>query len=387
VHGVSCRLVVITEIIAPYRIAVFNALALEPAIDLHVIFLAETDPTQRQWLVPKGEIRFSFEVLPSWRRRIHGRNLLLNWGVDSALEQASPDALVCGGYNYIASWEALRWARRRRVPFLLWCESTARDLRSGSIFFESLKTRFLRHCDAFVVPGRSSFDYVKSYGVPDHKIFKAPNAVDTGFFSKAAEAARSNALRNCQSLHLPDRYVLFVGRLVLEKGILDLADAYASLPAELRSRLTLLFVGDGPARSQLQNHAAPVNPGSIQLAGFQQRENLAIFYGMADVFVFPTHTDPWGLVVNEAMACGLPVVCSDAAGCSADLIADGENGRVVRAGDVAGLAAALNELASSEQLRTSMGQRSLEKIKEYSPEACAAGMAGAVWSCAQAQHA
>ena len=93
------RLTIITEIIAPYRVPVFNVLAEHPEIDLHVIFLAETDPTQRQWLVYKNEIRFSYEVLPSWRRRMRKQNLLVNWGVTDALRRAAPDVIVCGGYN------------------------------------------------------------------------------------------------------------------------------------------------------------------------------------------------------------------------------------------------------------------------------------------------
>ncbi|HYA26292.1 MAG TPA: glycosyltransferase family 4 protein [Terriglobales bacterium] len=382
----SCRLVVITEIIAPYRIPVFNALAQKPGIDLHVIFLAETDPTQRQWLVHKEEIRFSFEVLPSWRRRIHRRNLLLNWGVDSALRLASPDAVVCGGYNYLASWEALRWARRNRVPFLLWVESTVRDLRSGSLVLESLKRRFLQQCDGFTVAGKSSFEYLNSYGVPEHTIFTAPNAVDTDFFKQAAEQARRNESENRRSLHLPKRYFLFVGRLVKEKGIFDLLEAYAMLAPELRKQISLLFAGDGIARTELERRAAAIQPGSIQVAGFLQREALAVFYALAEAFVFPTHSDPWGLVVNEAMVCGLPVICSSAAGCAADLV-DRQNGRVVCASAVGELASALNELAIDPQLRAFMNRASMEKIQGYSPEACAAGMARAALSCAELQHA
>src|SRR5437667_9332675 len=123
------RLVIITEIISPYRIPLFNALAQEPAIDPHVIFLSETDPGLRQWCVYKEEIKFSYEVLPSWRRRIGKYNALLNRGVGGALRRASPDVIVCGGYSYVASWQALRWARARKVPFLLWSESALQDGR------------------------------------------------------------------------------------------------------------------------------------------------------------------------------------------------------------------------------------------------------------------
>jgi len=382
----SCRVVVITEIIAPYRIPVFNALSQRSEIDLHVIFLAETDPTQRQWLVHKEEIRFSFEVLPSWRRRIHGHNLLLNWGMDVALQAASPDVIICGGYNYLACWEALRWARHKHVSFLLWVESTARDLRTGSFFVESLKRKFLQQCDAFVVAGKSSSDYLTSYGAQEDTIFTAPNAVDTDFFRQAAEVARRNDAFNRQIFNLPDRYFLFVGRLVKEKGIFDLLEAYALLPPDFRQQISLVFAGDGAGRTELQKRADAIKPGFVRVAGFLHREALAVFYAMAEGFVFPTHSDPWGLVVNEAMACGLPVICSEAAGCAADLV-DGRNGRVVSPGAAAELASAWKDLAGDPQLRRAMGKASVEKIEGYSPEACAAGMAKAALSYAKLHHA
>lgn len=376
----SRRLVIVTEIIAPYRIPVFNALARHDGIDLHVIFLAETDSTQRQWQVYKDEIHFSYEVLPAWRRRIGRRSFLLNWGAETALRRAAPDFIVCGGYNYLASWRSMFWARRNRVPFSLWAESTTRDSRSSYALIEFLKTRFLRGCDAFVVPGKSSIEYLRSYGVPEEMIFTAPNAVDTQFFARRAEVIRREAVRHRKALRLPPRFFLFAGRLVAEKGIFDLVRAYGELSPELRKNIGLVLVGDGLERSSLLQHAAAINPGSIYLAGFSQREELASYYALADVFILPTHSDPWGLVVNEAMACGLPVICSDAAGCGADLVESGWNGRIFAAGDVGQLARAMNELANEAELRSLMGQRSRARIEQYSPDAWAAGLAGAVLS-------
>jgi len=124
------RLLILSEIIAPYRIPVFNALARHVGIDLHVMFLAESDPALRDWLVYKDEIRFSYQVLPSWRKRFAGHNLLLNRGLRTALRKAAPHVILCGGYNYLASWLAIRWAGRNRIPFILWVESTEQDFRS-----------------------------------------------------------------------------------------------------------------------------------------------------------------------------------------------------------------------------------------------------------------
>jgi glycosyltransferase involved in cell wall biosynthesis len=377
----SRRIVIITEIIAPYRIPVFNALAQHNGVDLHVIFLAENDRTQRQWLVYKDEIRFPYQVLPSWRRRVGRHSFLLNRGAEAALHRASPDFIVCGGYNYIASWQSMAWARRNRVPFGLWAESTTRDFRGGYPLIEFLKARFLCNCDAFVVPGKSSVEYLRHYGVPPEMIFTAPNAVDTQFFAQRAAVIREDTVSYREALRLPARFFLFAGRLVPEKGIFDLLAAYGGLAPELRKEIGLVFVGDGPARSALLQRAAKISPGSIQLKGFVQRELLPAYYALADMFVFPTHTDPWGLVVNEAMSCGLPVISSGAAGCVADLIESGWNGRVVLTHDVAQLTSAMDELARDAGLRSLMGQRSRERIEQYSPEAWASGMASAVLPC------
>jgi glycosyltransferase involved in cell wall biosynthesis len=376
----SRRVVIITEIIAPYRIPVFNALARHAEIDLHVIFLAENDPTQRQWLVYKDEIRFSYQVLSSWRRRIGKHCILMNWGMQNALRQAEPDFIVCGGYNYIASWHSMAWARRHAVPFFLWVESTSRDLRGHRPLIESLKTKFLRGCDGFIAAGKASGEYLRMYRVPQAQIFTAPNAVDTEFFARHAELVHASDAVHRKALDLPAHFFLYAGRLVREKGVFDLLDAYAALEPGLRDRVGLVFVGDGPDRPALQQRAATTGYGSIHFAGFAQRQQLATYYALADVLLFPTHTDPWGLVVNEAMASGLPVIASRAAGCVADLIEDGWNGRVVVEGKLEQLVSAMEELARNPELRSLMSRRCRQRISQYSPEAWAAGLASAVLS-------
>lgn len=374
----SCRLVLLTEIISPYRIPVFNALANQSGIDLHVIFLAESDPTLRDWLVYKDEIRFSHEVLPSWRKRVGKYNLLLNGRMAAALRSARPDAIVCGGYNYVASWQSAAWAKRHGVPFLLWVESTKKDQRNGYALLESLKRTFIKNCDAFIVAGVSSFEYLSCFGLPTESIFTAPNAVNIEFFADHAALVCSDSATHRRRLEAPARFALCVGRLVREKGVFDLLRAYGQLAPSLREELGLVFVGDGAARHELERQAAEIDPGRIEFTGFLQREPLASYYALAELFVLPTHSDPWGLVVNEAMACSLPVICADAAGCGADLVEDGWNGLIVPARDVAALAGALTVLAGDSELRHAMGKRSKERILRNSPKACASGIAQAV---------
>lgn len=366
------KLVILTEIIAPYRIPVFNALARRPEIDLHVIFLSENDPTLREWRIYKDEIKFQHEVLSSRRLRFGGYGVLLNRGLSASLNRVGPDALLCGGYNYLASWQAAYWATVHRVPLLLWSESTALDQRRGHPTVEFLKSKFLSLCRAFVVPGKSSFEYLQGFGIDNQRIFIAPNAVDNELFAASAETARRHEPEIRSRHSLPTRYFLFVGRLVRAKGVFDLIEAYGKLSDEIRAKVGLLFVGDGPDRAALQHQAAHFE--SVQFAGFVHREELPEFYALADALIFPTHSDTWGLVVNEAMACGLPVISTKVAGCAADLLEEGCNGTVTSPGSVSELASAMARLAEDSTRRKEMASRSIERIANYSPEAWADGL-------------
>ena len=372
------RLIILTEIISPYRIPLFNALAGHPGVDLHVIFLAETDPDLRQWRVYKDEIKFSYQVLRSWRKRLGRYNCLLNRGVNTALSAAAPEVVLCGGYNYVASWQALRWSRIHHVPFFLWSESNEQDIRQGHFPVEFLKRSFIRRCSGFVVPGRSAAEYLRTHQVQDRAIFIAPNAVDNQLFTSAAAIVRQNAELQRRERSLPERYFLFVGRLVGEKGVFELLSAYAKLDERTRQEVGLVLAGEGAARPQLEAAASAISPRMIKFCGFAHREELSAYYALADMLILPTYTDPWGLVVNEAMACGLPVILSRAAGCAADLVRENWNGLLIPPRDVLSLAAAMQTLARQPELCATMGANSTQHISHYSPKEWSIGIARAI---------
>jgi glycosyltransferase involved in cell wall biosynthesis len=371
------RVVILTDIIAPYRIPVFNALALREELDLRVIFLCETDERLRQWRVYSDEIRFPYQVLRSRWFRGGKKKILIHRGLARALEAANPDAVICGGYNYLAFWQALWWSRRRAVEFVLWSESNGRDARAGRPLVEALKSYFLKRCDRFVVPGKASFDYLHALGVHETKIVNAPNAVDNRFFAAEAEKIRVNASEIRRKLTLPRRFILFVGRLIPEKGVFDLLGAYAKLENGLRSEIALVFAGDGISKRELKLRAEQISPGNITFTGFLHREDLPAHYALAEVLVLPTHSDPWGLVVNEAMACGLPIIVTNVAGCSDDLVKDGWNGYVIPVQDLDKLSHALEAVVRCPERRREMSANSFERIQNFSPEMCAAGLAAA----------
>jgi glycosyltransferase involved in cell wall biosynthesis len=179
----------------------------------------------------------------------------------------------------------------------------------------------------------------------------------------------------------PDAFVaLYAGRLVREKGIAVLREAWAraTLPAES----VLVVAGDGPLAYKLAG--MPGRAGAVNALGRVPRAELPALYAAADVLILPsiptaTFREPWGLVVNEAMLQGTPVIVSDAVGAAAGgLAVDGRTGFVVPAGDSAALAARISALAGSPGLRERMGRDARAQVAAYTPEAWAAGMTRAL---------
>ena len=198
-------------------------------------------------------------------------------------------------------------------------QSTAQDHRDRHAPIEFLKSRFLHFCNGFAVPGSASAEYLKDLGITNDRIFQARNAVDVELFSKLAQKSRNHEIQIRSELSLPSRYYLYVGRFVKEKGVFDLLQAYAQLGPRLRSEVGLVLAGNGADQYELIKQASRIKPGTIRFVGFVHREQLPGLYAFADALILPTHSDTWGLVVNEGMSCGLPVIVTNVAGCGARL--------------------------------------------------------------------
>jgi glycosyltransferase involved in cell wall biosynthesis len=214
--------------------------------------------------------------------------------------------------------------------------------------------RLFRRAAAIVAYGTATCNYLAELGVPKDKTFSGTQVVpDEQLPPPAADRA---------ALGLAGRtIVLSVNYLLPRKGLDVLIKAFQQVagPDDV-----LVLVGSGPEEAHLRNLASGDN--RILFPGHQSGANKTAWYAAADLFAFPTLHDPWGLVVNEAMAFGLPIIATDAAGCALDLVQD--NGLVVPAGDVGALADALSQLLTDERLRRKMGQRSQAIIADYTVE-------------------
>jgi glycosyltransferase involved in cell wall biosynthesis len=351
------RLALLTEIPAPYRIPLFNALA--ERLDLTVLFLRERNPERLHYRLHAEELRFRWEILPGRDLTIRGRWLVVNGGVVPRLRGA--DAVLLGGWNQPAFWTALAWSRAHRMPAILWVESTGRDQRSGRL--ERAKRRLLSIPRGLIVPGSASREYLRRLGVAESRITVAPNAVDSAIF---ASAERTRAEGPCR--------LLTVGRLAHEKGVDTLLRAAEGLPVEV------LVAGTGPEEPRLRAMAG----GQVRFLGEVERDALPALYADADVLVMPSRSDPWGMVLNEAALAGLPLVSTDAAGAAHDLIEHGVNGFRVPPDDVPALREALQRLCGDAGFRRAAGDRSRALAARFSPDAWADSVAALVTRLAAA---
>jgi glycosyltransferase involved in cell wall biosynthesis len=342
------KLALLTEIPAPYRIPLFNALA--ERVDLRVLFLSERDPRRGFYDLHRGEWRFDHRILRGRQLRRGGRWIVLSRGVLRELRRFRPNAVAVGGWNQPAFWLALAYCRLTRIPLLVWIESTARDTRSEAKPLAVARKAMIRGAAGAYVPGSAAASYARSLGV--NRVEIAPNAVDASIFEGAA--VDRSARDRCT--------FLYVGRLDPEKGLDILLEAFADVPGRL------VLVGSGSEEARLRELAGD----RVRFEAPRDRDGLVELYAAADVFVLPSRSEPWGMVLNEAATAGLPLVATEEVGAARDLV--DANGFRVPAGDVTALRDALRRLGADPELRRAYGARSRELARRFTPEAWADGV-------------
>ena len=310
----------------------------------------------------------------SWDEVGQTRLALATW---KKLNQLKPSVvLVPGYYTAPALTAALLWTKLRGRKTILMTETTA-DNHVQIAWKESIKRHVLRLFDWAVAGGAPHIRYLEALGFPAARIAHSYDVVDNTFFGERAGKLRESG--SPERFGLPAKYFLYVGRLAPEKNIGCLIEAYAYYR---RSGGTwqLVLAGEGPSRPALETQARECGfADTIGFAGLKSTDELAPYYAFAGAFVLPSITEPWGLVVNEAMASGLPVIVSDQCGCAEDLVAEGENGLLFDPHDSSELAGCLIRMANlSESERRAAASRSQETISNYSLESWASEVARAV---------
>ena len=291
--------------------------------------------------------------------------------------RAVTSMVASGKYRlvHLAGWgppemlAALALARLRGIPTAVELDSHAvpGQPRLKRAAKSVLMPLLFRLPSRFLPGGQNQKKYLQSYGVDERRIRIAQMTVDVARISRHMDAQGADKRRDVRRrLGLADDafVFLYVGRLEPHKGVRDLLDAFGTLPAGHHAQLAI--VGDG-TQTDLVQQAGRAMPG-VRALGRLADDALLDAYLAADAAVLPSHFEPWGLVVNEAMAAGLPVIVSDRVGCGADLVHPGETGLIFPAGNVDVLRSAMQRLLGDRQLRERMSIEARRLISGWTLE-------------------
>lgn len=398
------RIAIFTTHPVQYRGPLFRAFASHPSLDPTVFFASRhgldevEDPEFDQsfsWDTPLLEGYDHVFLDNRARNPSVGRFLGLNVpGIFEHWDSGTFDAFLVIGWRTRAHWQAIRAAVQSESALLLRGESNL-EMEPRSTVKKWLRSTFwlpVRHvlyrqlfsqASAILTIGTKNRAYFRHFGVSERKLFRAPYCVDNEHFrtgEKRREEKRQY-LRDRLGVGKDTTLFISVAKFIPKKCPLDLLQAFSWLVTKENPDAHLLFVGDGPKRGDLENKIKTSGlEDSVTLAGFVNQSRLPDFYAGADALVLPSGPmETWGLVVNEAMAAGLPVIVSDAVGCSPDLVIEGENGLIFPYRDTTALADQMGRFVRlSREEQRAWGKRSEEVVDNFSPKTVAEALSEAL---------
>ena len=298
-------------------------------------------------------------------------------------------ALAVMGWEDRAALTALEWAIQQEVPTILMSESNEFDAARSRVK-ESLKRRIVCLFSAGLAGGSAAGSYMEKLGLAKEKILLGYDVVDNTYFARRGAEVRNQSSKMRESHGLPQCFFLASGRLVAKKNLSRLVQAYAryrvlcaksaSQGSPSQTPWDLVILGGGPLQEEVRAEASALGlTGCVQMPGAKPYEDLPAFYGLASAFVHGSTVEQWGLVVNEAMASGLPVLVSNRCGCASDLVQEGINGFTFDPLDVEQLAGLMHQLTETPKPQlTRMSSASREIVRRWSPEVFAENLWKAV---------
>ncbi len=304
-----------------------------------------------------------------------------------ALERIQPAAVVIPGWQDPAAHGAMQYCIQNAKPIIIMSESTSSDV-SRWAWREAIKSQIVRLGNAALVGGAPHKNYIVKLGIPARNVFLGYDAIDNSYFSDSVLEAIGHKSEVRMRYRLPELYFLASSRFVEKKNLFRLIEAYAryremaeNLNRGERTSKTynLVLLGDGALKSNLQSEIEKLNLfNNVFMPGFIQYPDLPAYYACAQVFVHASTTEQWGLVVNEAMASGLPVLVSNRCGCAQDLVREGVNGFTFDPYDVDQMARLMLKMSSSDFPLAAFGSASREIVSHWGPERFAEGLSQAV---------
>jgi glycosyltransferase involved in cell wall biosynthesis len=320
--------------IGPYRIPLFKKISEADGIDLTVVLLCEHVPFQN-WRLKREDLPFKTMLAVGInkevkdKRVVHDRQIQFSFPLVWMLIRHRPDLVICSGFMF-STLLVYIVGGLLGIPYIIWNEGTVYTDGGLSRLKLWLREVMATSASGFIVAGTLSKEYVQSLLAKPLKAryYLSYNCVNHEQFSSNDDLKKDHKYISIRN-RFPGKNLLFVGRLIETKGIFQLLDAYKDLVREEgMSDVGLIMLGEGRLEEYVKKFAADNNLPNIFLEGFVSQEDINAYYAIADVFVLLSLSDPNPLVIFEALAAGLPIVCSYRAGNAADFVKHGENGFV-----------------------------------------------------------
>lgn len=291
----------------------------------------------------------------------------IEWRLTECLRAIQPAAVALPGWAFAEARAGLRWCGANKAGAVLMSESSYGD-HYRLWPREILKKWMVGKFHAALVGGSRHADYAMRLGIPRAAIFNGYDAVDNEYFSTGADRVRASAANVRAQHRLPEHYLLSSSRFISKKNIDGLLRGYARYRATTQDARDLVLCGDGEQGERLKALARKLGVDAhVHWPGFVQYPDLPAYYGLADAFILASTIEPWGLVVNEAMASGLPVLVSNRCGSAPDLVVEGETGFTFDPDDPEAIAAAIRKIPADVAGRVAMGTRARARIDKWSP--------------------
>lgn len=311
-----------------------------------------------------------------WKQEVH-RNL---W---KTLDELRPQAVVVPGWASADAFSALAWCVQNQTPSVMMTESTYWD-EPRALWKEWVKQRLVKLCDAGFAGGTPHADYLVKLGLHRDEIALGYDSVDNDYFQRQADTARANAAALRREKNLPEKFFLASARFIEKKNLFTLVRAFARYRA-LASKTAadkpwdLVLLGDGALKPELERLIAELGLTThVHLPGFKQYHELPAYFGLAQAFVHASTTEQWGLVVNEAMASGLPVLVSSRCGCAQDLVLENVNGFTFSPSAVDELTQLMLKISAANFPLAGFATESRRIIANWGPQRFADGLHSAV---------
>jgi 1,2-diacylglycerol 3-alpha-glucosyltransferase len=298
----------------------------------------------------------------------------------SALKQVNPDVVAVNGWNNFGSLIAANCCVRCGIPMVVMSESSRQD-EPRSQWKEDIKRRVVGLYSAALVGGHRHVEYLVELGTPRERIFTGYDVVDNAYFRGKTDEVRERRAEIRRKYQLPENYFLASARFIEKKNLARLIRAYAEYfqksQAGGNATWDLVLLGEGPLRETLNAQLSTLNlHRHVHLPGFKSYDELPVYYALANAFVHASTSEQWGLVVNEAVASGLPVIVSNRCGCAPELV--NGNGFTFNPTNEHELTTRLLEMASlSDEERKHLGDNSYRVAANFSLESFGEGLEGA----------